>query len=93
MSHPTKPGGLAGPLNGLSIGLSLVAMVLLAPRLFPLVEDAVWQELHSLYAPSTARLRFWGAEIASWPLTYFAARMLIMAGFMALSLAIARRRM
>ncbi|MEM6410179.1 MAG: hypothetical protein AAF683_01430 [Pseudomonadota bacterium] len=90
---PNRPGGLLGPLNGLSILLAILATVFLTPRLWPLVAGTIWQELHALYTPSTAGYLFWGAKLAAWPLTYFAARMLIVAGFMALSLALARRRM
>lgn len=94
MSHLSGgQGGLNGALHGLSVILSLIATVFVAPRLWPLVQADLWRGLTDLYRPSTALWLHLGCKIMTWPLTYLAIRMAIMAAFTALVLLIARWRM
>lgn len=92
-SHSQKPRGFAGAWQGLNNLLSLAACIFLAPRLWPLVDAPLWAALIPLYSPEIVYWLHVAGWLATWPVTFFAARLVLSALFGFAAMIIARRMM
>ena len=86
-------GGLKGAIRGFAVLLALCLTVFLAPQIWPLADGAVWGWLNGLYGLEAASWLHLGIQVATWPLTFFALRAGLMAGFTAIVILIAKRMM
>lgn len=85
--HGAGQGGLGKAMQGLVTILSLIAMVFLAPNVWPLIEADTWTWLSQLYSATTTRWLHIAAMVATWPLTFLTVRLVLT---MALSFVVAQ---
>lgn len=78
-------GGVAGLFSPLASVASIGLAVFIAPSIWPLFEGGIMARLYGLYGYEAANWLGWALHILTYPLTYFAIRIGIMAVLTALS--------
>lgn len=95
MHQPPQRGGsgLSAAFNPLTTLSALFGTVFIGPSIWPAIEPTVWPLLTSQYDDQTAFWLAWSIRIGTFPLCYSVLRVVLMAGFTALTAFSAKRLM